>query len=172
MRKAIIFCVISIFCLAMSNDLMAQSNEITVFVAISEECPICKNIALDLNVIAERFSENVQLVLLFPFRISNYKTMHQFKEKYNLLKWKGMLDEDQSKAKSLGLSVTPEAIVMDKNGVVLYQGRINDLYNKPGKKNHNAQFNDLSDAIEASLNGIIVKKPWHKAVGCYITFEN
>lgn len=154
------------------NNLNAQSKDLTVYVAISEECPVCKNITQDLWAISERYSERVNLVLLFPFRISNYKTIHEFKVKYNLQKWKAVLDEDQSKSKSLGILITPEALIMDKNGVVLYNGRVNDLYSKPGKKNHNARLNDLSDAIEASLIGTNIKKPWPKAVGCYITFEN
>jgi thiol-disulfide isomerase/thioredoxin len=170
--RRILFSFYLVFCYGVSVNLKAQVKEITVYVAVSEECPICKNISQDLQLISERYSENINFILLFPFKISNYKTMHEFKVKYNLLKWKGVLDEDQSRSKSLGISVTPEAVVIDKSGEVLYKGRINDLYSKPGKKNHNAKLNDLSEAIEATLNGKNINKPWPKAVGCYITFRN
>jgi thiol-disulfide isomerase/thioredoxin len=78
-------------------------------------------------------------------------------------------DTAQVVAKSLGATITPEVIVIDPAGTVLYRGRINDLYLGPTKRQREVKTNDLRDALTAIKAGTPVANPQTEAVGCKIT---
>jgi hypothetical protein len=65
-------------------------------------------------------------------------------------------------------TVTPEAVVMDKNGKALYRGRIDDFYAALGKKRATATQHDLQDALTAIAAGKPVKPKETKPIGCLI----
>ncbi|MFQ5701301.1 MAG: redoxin domain-containing protein, partial [Acidobacteriota bacterium] len=66
-------------------------------------------------------------------------------------------------ADRLGASVTPEAFVIDRSGVLRYHGRIDDSQDPAGVTRE-----DLHDALEAILAGKEVAKKEAKAFGCSI----
>lgn len=79
-----------------------------------------------------------------------------------------LLDADQKLATALKATITPEAVLTGLDGQTLYQGRINDLYLGPTKRQRSATTRDLRDAIEAVLSGKPVPQPQHPAQGCKI----
>lgn len=70
---------------------------------------------------------------------------------------------DNSKA-----TVTPEAVVVDRNGEIRYRGRIDNFYADLGKPRQQITQHDLADALNAVLAGKPVLHPETKALGCYI----
>jgi len=75
-------------------------------------------------------------------------------------------DSDQALAKKLGATITPEVFVIDAEGAVLYQGRINDLYLGPTQKQQEATRHDLKEALEAIRAGEEVAVAKTEAIGC------
>ena len=70
------------------------------------------------------------------------------------LKFPVALDRDGSIAARLGVKVTPEAVVLDADGKVRYQGRIDDQYAARGKRNAEPRRPaTCSDAVAAVLAG-------------------
>ncbi len=80
-----------------------------------------------------------------------------------------LLDKEQRLAKQLQAKITPEAIVISPTGKTLYQGRINDLYLGPTKRQRAATTHDLRAALDAILSGKPVPSPQHAAQGCKIS---
>lgn len=80
-----------------------------------------------------------------------------------------LLDKGQAFAKQLKAKITPEAIVLSPKAETLYQGRINDLYLGPTKRQRAATTKDLRDALDAILSGKPVPAPQHEAQGCKIS---
>lgn len=79
------------------------------------------------------------------------------------------LDRELRLAKRLGATVTPEAVVLSPAGDVLYRGRIDDRYPRPGgKRRERPTTHDLRDALAAVLADKPVATPWPPAVGCDI----
>jgi hypothetical protein len=74
-----------------------------------------------------------------------------------------MKDANNVMADRLGAEYTPEAFVMDREGVVRYHGRIDDAQN-PAR----VRQTSLRLAIEAVLAGREVPAPETKAFGCTI----
>ena len=69
-------------------------------------------------------------------------------------------------SRSHWLAALYKAFVIDAEGQVLYQGRINDLYLGPTQKQQEATTHDLKDALEAIRAGKEVAVPKTEAVGC------
>lgn len=82
-----------------------------------------------------------------------------------------LLDPKQELAKRVQAKMTPETVVLNAKGEVLYQGRINDLYVTQTKKLPEPKTHDLREALEAIAAGKMVANPKTKAIGCSITIE-
>jgi len=83
----------------------------------------------------------------------------------------GRPDPNFELVKLTGATVTPEAVVIDSVGKVVYRGRIDNRHKEFGKSRPKATTRDLGDAIEAVLAGKPVHEPFRPAVGCYISTE-
>lgn len=83
------------------------------------------------------------------------------------VKWRVAADPSHELVKRFSASVTPEAVVLDKTGVVRYQGRIDDSYPALGKRRTPATF-ELADALKAVLAGKVPVVAKSKAIGCVI----
>ena len=68
-------------------------------------------------------------------------------------------------------TITPEAVLLDAKGSVYYQGRINDLYLGPTKRQRAATTRDLRDAIEALFASKPAPQPQPPAQGCKISVK-
>ncbi len=70
--------------------------------------------------------------------------------------------------KATGVTVTPEAAVVNREGKVVYRGRIDDSIAALGQPRRPVKDADLRDALDAVVAGKSVAKPETKALGCYI----
>lgn len=74
-----------------------------------------------------------------------------------------------SKAIDFGVSVTPEVVVYDETtGQVRYQGRIDNLFERVGKRRRVVSSHDLRDALLALREGREVARSRTTAVGCLL----
>lgn len=83
-----------------------------------------------------------------------------------------ILDHDQSIARRVDAKVTPEAIIVDRAGKILYRGRIDNFYEALGRKRRAATEHDFRDALAAVADGQPVANPVTKALGCHIPFAD
>ncbi len=71
-------------------------------------------------------------------------------------------------ADATGATITPQAVVVNKSGNVLYRGRIDNFYAALGKPRRMATEHDLRQALDEALAGKPVTHPQTQALGCYI----
>jgi hypothetical protein len=79
------------------------------------------------------------------------------------------VDRDRAAATAAKATITPQAVVVDRNGDIRYRGRIDNLYASLGKRRQQVTSHDLRDALDAVLSGRKVQNPETEALGCYIT---
>lgn len=158
-------------CFLFEEVCYSQNKNTEVYITISEECPVCIYMTKTLKTLEEKYRDSVKFILVFPTSLSNYKTIHTFKNKYGLLNYESKLDEDQSFVKKYTLSVTPEVMVLDSKGNIIYKGRINDGYYAPGKMKRSALTHDLDIVLGLWLHEKKKLEKWEEAVGCYITIS-
>lgn len=80
-----------------------------------------------------------------------------------------LLDKEQLLAKRTGAKITPEVVVLSASGATLYQGRINDHYLTPTRKQRQPTTKDLRDALDAIRQDKPAPTPKTDAMGCKIT---
>src|SRR6185503_15998864 len=60
-------------------------------------------------------------------------------------------DQNGELARSLGLTICPEAYVLDSQGKVRYRGRIDERYARRGGAAEDPRSHELRDAVDAVL---------------------
>ena len=60
----------------------------------------------------------------------------------------GVKDNGHKIADATGATITPQAVIVGKNGKVLYRGRIDNFYAALGKPRRMATEHDLRDALD------------------------
>ena len=144
-------------------------KDLHVYVFIAEDCPISIYMAKPLREVVAAYAEDVTFHAVFPNLLSTTETAQAFLTTYDLEAFDIRLDPDQQLTRTLAATITPEAIITDAMGTVLYRGRISDAYAAPGKMKHGPRVNVLHEALQQALQGQAVPEPWVDAVGCYIT---
>ncbi len=78
--------------------------------------------------------------------------------------WLSLDDGKQFTAKAYGATRTPHYFLFDKDGVLVYTGRMDNSPRDASK----AETNELRDAIEDLLAGRAVRVPQTDAIGCNV----
>jgi peroxiredoxin/mono/diheme cytochrome c family protein len=139
----------------------------TAVVFASFDCPVSASYFSYLNDLAKTHAEKgVAVVLVCPSdeaRETVAKAAAPFKLTIPVL-----LDPKKEFAAGLKASITPEAFVLDAEGVVRYRGRIDDGYSARLKRNPTVTSFEVRDAVNSLLAGKPVAVAETKAIGCPI----
>lgn len=143
------------------------AKKAVVLFFISPYCPTSNTFAPYMKEISEEFADDFAFFSIHPDtsvsdqdRATHAKMMEIT---HPVLK-----DGEQKLAKRIGAGITPEAAVVDAEGKTLYQGRINNLYLGPTKRQKEPTTHELRDALEAIRTGEPVAVPETEAFGCAI----
>jgi len=147
------------------------SDSITVYLFLSEDCPICQYYSLKINDLHDSFGgENLGFLGLFPNRSSTERKISEFREKYDLqipLKREYL----QQRSKAFDVKVTPEVVVYNEDREeVVYQGRIDNTYAALGRRRARPTQRELRDVLTSIKQQKPIHTPDTPAVGCFITY--
>jgi peroxiredoxin len=146
------------------------NDSITVFIFLSETCPICQTATLELkNIYNQYHPKGIEFIGLFPnTEMSNVTSITKFGQKYNLpflLK----LDESQQKVKQFSAMVTPQVfVVRNIDNQIMYNGRIDNGFERVGKKRQVTTEFYLKNALNEILAHQPVTVKETSPVGCFI----
>ena len=150
----------------------AGNTQLSVFIFMSETCPICIQLTPEIIKIEDQYSDKVKFTIVFPnSKSSTVSSVENFRKKYNL-KSEVLIDHGQKITNEMGASITPEVFVIDNlTNRTIYSGMISDEYIALGKRkrsnvNH-ILFNVLSDFLSGDSYDFLP----NKAVGCFIIKE-
>ena len=135
---------------------------------LAPECPLCENYALVIREL--RAAYNPSSVAFYGIFAGNTYTADEithYMARFRL-PVKALRDGDFVLTRYFEATVTPEVFVVNANGQVVYQGKIDNWIAALGKKRQQTTRFYLRDALDAALAGenIIVSKT--DAVGCLI----
>ncbi|MBB5030777.1 redoxin domain-containing protein [Prosthecobacter vanneervenii] len=149
------------------NPMAAGSKKASVLFFVSPFCSTTKSFIKEINAIAADYGDKMAVYLVH----SDPEVTKEVAMEHAILsevKATVLLDKEQTLAKQVQAKITPEAVVIGPDGKTLYQGRINDLYLGPTKRQRAATTKDLRDALDAILSGKPVPAPQEPAQGCKI----
>jgi hypothetical protein len=156
------------------NVVPRAESKATVILFIACDCPIANKLAPEMWRIEHAYSKcGVDFVYAYPCGISQSEELRLPVARHRRdfhLGGDAVIDAGGKIAKVLGAKVTPEAVVLDSKGKVVYRGRINDLVLGHGRFRDKPNTNDLRDALDQFLAGKPIMHPNVPAVGCSIEF--
>ncbi len=141
-----------------------NSTDYLVFVFLSPECPVSQQYTFELNALAK--NNRAKFYGVVPGDFYDAARVNDFKKKYSL-SFPLLLDTELKLTRSLGASVTPQAIVVEHNDI-LYSGAIDNTYISLGKRHATTTAHYLKDALLALQNKQPVKIKKTNAIGCLI----
>jgi hypothetical protein len=137
---------------------------------LSSECPISRFYARQIQRICRDYAgKGVACGLVYEDQHVGVAELRTHLDEFGYRGFRAAMDSTGAIAKRAGASVTPQAVLLDRQGSIRYRGRIDNFYADLGKPRRQATVHDLQDALDAVLSGREVLHPETEAVGCYIT---
>ncbi|MDW3648509.1 MAG: redoxin domain-containing protein [Bacteroidia bacterium] len=157
------------------SSLWAQGETSTskayLYIFLEEECPMCQYYSLTLRALHDKYAkEGISFTGLFPFSDSRTDKIQAFKEKYQF-PFELKLDENQALARLFEAQITPEVVLTNAEGEIIYRGRIDNAYDRPGRRRRVITKHELEDALDDVLAGRDPEISRTQAVGCFISFQ-
>jgi thiol-disulfide isomerase/thioredoxin len=145
------------------------SDSVYVIVSFTPECPICQAYLPRLKTLITSWKNNpVHVTLLVPDAEPDTAAVHSTLQEAGLGGIQLVFDSTQSRTEELRLRITPEAVVLLSDGTPLYQGRIDNLYERLGVRRRVVTSYDLRDAVDRALGRGQGPLQTTIAVGCVI----
>lgn len=139
-----------------------------VFVFSTSDCPLVRRYLPRLNELHQQFrTSKVAFVLMNVGAGDSLRDIAAQAIEFES-PWIFVRDFDQNSVKTLGVSRTPEAVVLDRQHRICYRGRIDDQHRVGGSRPQPTRH-DLQLAIEEVLANKPVTVPETTADGCLIT---
>ena len=145
-----------------------SARGIQVLFFVATDCPIANRMAPELSRIVRDFRpRGIEFEYIYIDPTQTPKEISVHLEQFHLGA-PGILDRNHAIVKAMGATVTPEAIVLGKNGMMLYRGRINDLFLEHGRARKAPKRDDLRIALKQVLAGKPISVPQTPTLGCSI----
>jgi len=154
----------------------AAGAQASVVFFVATDCPVSNGYAPEIQRVCREYSgRGVGCSLVYEdidAAPHSPKLLQQVRAHLDDFKYSGIpaaLDEDRAAATVAKASITPTAIVVNRDGEIRYRGRIDNLYVALGKMRQQVTSHDLRDALDAVLAGRPVPHPETESIGCFIT---
>jgi hypothetical protein len=146
----------------------AAKTMASVDLFVAPDCPIANGYAPEIERLHLAYREKgVAFRLVFPDRDLTEDEVRRHLADYGITA-PFAIDRDHALVKRAAATTTPEAVVFDGEGVIVYRGRIDNRYSDLGDRRATVTETYLRDALESVLSGnlpVIAKTP---PLGCLI----
>lgn len=142
-----------------------------VLAFIGTECPLAKLYGPRLAELAAEFEPKGVAFLAIDSNRQDAVTELAAYARLHGIQFPVLKDLNNELADRIGATRTPEVFVLDSQGVVRYQGRIDDQYGLTIGSNYakpELKERDLATALDELLAGKAISKPYQPATGCLI----
>lgn len=133
-----------------------------VIVFLDPECPVANGYVPTLNALADEFgARGFTFIGAYCDPHAGLESLRRHRADY-ATRFAAADDRAQRLARHCGASYTPEAVVLGRDGAVLYRGRIDDRVGRDGATRPRATRHDLRDVlrrIEAGERGPFPSAP-------------
>lgn len=148
--------------------LEAEQTKAVVMIFITTDCPVANSYQPELRRLAEQYGPNgFAFFQIHPDPDTTAEQAAEHAKDFDITV-PVVLDPDHHLTQRAGATVTPEAVVIGRDGTILYAGRIDDTWVGFGKNRPEATQHDLKEALDAITAGKEVAQPRTKAIGCFI----
>jgi hypothetical protein len=142
-------------------------DSLTVWVFLAVDCPISQKYISELRRMDSVYSsQKLRVRGIVPGKV-NPNEVKTFVEEY-AIDFPISIDRDFTDVRRFQATITPEAILVNRQGQVLYQGAIDNWFFDLGKYRQRVTEHYLQNSIDAALQGKTPTVSKTEAVGCII----
>ena len=139
-----------------------------LFIFTSHTCPIANVYAPRIQQVYDDYSDRgIRCLLVQVDPNVSREQLRAHAQEYGLT-LPVLHDKTHALVGRASATVTPQAVLFNPHGQIVYSGRIDNQYVDFGVKRRHPSSHDLINALEAFLAGEAVIPRTTKAVGCYI----
>jgi thiol-disulfide isomerase/thioredoxin len=147
----------------------SPSGVANLLVFVTTDCPVSNGYAPEIERLCSVYAaRGVRCTLVYEDVDADPAAVRAHLTAYRYSGMPAAIDADASLAAQAGATLTPEAALIDARGSVRYLGRIDNQYVSLGHPRRVVTLHDLQDALDAVLEGALVKTPRTTPVGCII----
>ena len=148
---------------------MRPAGAAQVLVFITNDCPISNFYAPEIQRICGEYgAKGVSCAVVYVDPTLDVAAVRKHVHDFGYKGIPAILDTGHKVVRAAGAKVTPEAVVIGRNGKIRYSGRIDNFYAGLGKPRRQATVHDLRTALDEVLAGKPVTTPQTTPVGCFI----
>ncbi len=151
---------------------LAPRKQPSVLLFLMTDCPMANLYAPELKRIINEYSgKGIAFSLVYVDGTITPADVKRHTNEYGLT-GQTLLDTVHSLAKRVGATVSPEAVVLNPAGKVVYCGRIDDRVAAYGKVREEPTRRDLRLTLDLMLKGKAIPNSRTKAIGCIFRVED
>lgn len=152
------------------HPLDARTSQATVLFFVTHDCPISNGSAHEIARICKDYrSKGVSCSLIYVDPSTTDEQANKHAAEYGHGDYPRLIDRKHVLVQATGATVTPESVLIDHSGKVVYKGRIDDSYPALGQPRREVRNAYLREALDAVIAGKAVARPETKPLGCYIS---
>lgn len=150
------------------DPLRATPGKAVVLIFVRTDCPVSNRYAPTIQQLSTENIGKAVFFLVYPSKKETADSIRKHEQEfaYTLT---ALRDPQHVLVKQSQAQVTPEAVVFDARGRLIYHGRIDNLYEDFSHARKRATTHELADAIAAAERGTPLNGKATPAVGCYIS---
>ena len=150
-----------------NTSISLDNKPLFLFIFLSPECPLCQNYTQKINDLKKMFGSQLNVYGIVPGKAYSIKEVASFENVYHTT-FEIFIDPTQKFTHYLQATITPQAILLDSMGNLIYTGAIDDWVQAQGKKRLQVSEQFLRNAIEQTMRMEEVKIKKTKVFGCKI----
>ena len=141
----------------------------TVYLFLLEDCKITQAYTDRLTELYAAYAcDSIAFAGLFPNPLSSDSTAAEFQHRY-AIPFSCTTRQAAELADSFAVRVTPEVVLYNQTeGRVLYQGRIDNLFERVGERRQVVTAHELESALQSVRNRETISVARTQAVGCLL----
>lgn len=149
-----------------------RTGSLVLLIFLVDGCPIANALSPEIARIGdEARTRGAAVWLVYPDPHVDAAAIERRHREY-AIESPTLLDPSHATVRATGATISPEAALVRLDGAggfdLLYRGRINDLFEGPGRRRPSARTNDLRDALDAAFSGRRPDPGRTEAVGCIL----
>ncbi|MBM4110757.1 MAG: redoxin domain-containing protein [Phycisphaerae bacterium] len=149
-----------------------RAGSLVLFIYLVDGCPIANALSPEIaRISADARDRGAAVWLVYPDPLVVPATIERRHRDFGL-DVPTLLDAHHTTVRATGATISPEAALVRLDGAggidLLYRGRINDLFEGPGRRRPSARTNDLRVALDAAFAGRRPDPDRTAAVGCIL----
>jgi thiol-disulfide isomerase/thioredoxin len=149
----------------LAKDIFKPLN---LFVFLSPECPLCKNYTTVLNKVTKDFpADSLAVIGIVSGKAYSSEEVNSFRKEFSV-NFQLYIDPGKKLTNYLEATITPEVVLINEKGKLIYRGAIDDWVTELGKNKIIPQKEYLKQALTQYINHETVAIKKTKPKGCYI----